>query len=122
MSFATVAVATSIAGLILGVGWMFAGSLLFKRWGIEAHADGLLIGRRLGATYLGIALMLFLGRSAPPSDFRSAVCGGMLFALALLAALGLFEFRARRAGIAILVSVTLEIVLASGFAWVLMTS
>lgn len=120
MSFAIVAVATSIAGLILGVGWLFAGNLLFKRWGVEAHTDGLLVGRRLGAAYLGIAFMLFLGRAAPPSDLRSAICAGLLFALLLLAGLGLFEFKARRARIGILVSVALEVILASGFAWVLL--
>jgi len=119
MSFSIVAIATSIAGLILGIGWLFAGNLLHKRWRMASTAASLLIGRRLGAVYLGISVMLFLGRSAPPSDFRSAICAGMLMALAFLAGLGLFELKARRAGPGILVSVVLEIVLAVGFAWVL---
>ncbi len=120
MSFTIAAVATSIAGLILGLGWLFAGTLLLKRWGLEANTSGLLVGRRLGAVYLGIGLMLFLGRSAPPSEFRSVVSIAMLAALALLALLGLFEFRAHRAGKAILVSVALEVILAGGFASVLL--
>ncbi len=120
MSFAIVAIATSIAGLILGVGWLFAGSLILKRWGIEANTVGLLVGRRIGVVYLGISLLLFLGRSAPPSDLRSAVCAGMLFALALLAGLGLFELNARRARAGILVSVVIEIVLAAGFVAVIL--
>ena len=57
MSFAIVAIATSIASLILGVGWLFAGSLVLKRWGIEANALSLLVGRRIGAVYLGFSLM-----------------------------------------------------------------
>ena len=52
MSFNFVVTVTSIAGLILGGGWMFAGSRLFKRWGIDAHVDGLLIGRRALLTAL----------------------------------------------------------------------
>jgi hypothetical protein len=120
MNFSIVAITTSIAGLILGIGWFLAGHLLHKRWGIESTASSLLIGRRLGAVYLGIAVMLFMGRSAPPSDFRSAVCVGMLAALSILAGLGLFELKMRRAGPGILVSVILEIILAAGFAWVLL--
>lgn len=120
MNFSTIAIATSIAGLLLGIGWLFAGRLLLKRWGIEASPAGLLVGRRLGAVYLGIALMLFLGRYAPPSEFRLVACIGMSIALVLLAGLGLIEFKARRAGPAILASVVLEGILAGGFASVLL--
>ncbi len=120
MNFNTVAIATSIAGLLLGIGWLFAGHLLLRRWGIETNPAGLLVCRRLGAVYVGIAVMLFLGRSAPPSDLRLAVCIGMLISLVLLAGLGLVEFKARRAGPAILASVVLEVILAGGFASVLL--
>ena len=116
MNFAITAVATSIAGVILGIGWLFAGSLLLKRWGLEANRLGLLVGRRLGAAYFGIAIMLFLGRNTPPSDLRTSVSIAMFVALALLALLGLIEFKAKRAGKGILVSVVLEVVLAAGFA------
>ena len=116
MSFTIAAVATSIAGLLLGVGWLFAGSLLLKRWGLEANPPSLLVGRRLGATYFGIAIMLFLGRSAPPSELRWAVSIAMLVALSVLAILGIVEFKAKRAGKGILVSVVLEVLLAAGFA------
>lgn len=121
MNFTIVTTATAIAGLILGIGWLFAGSLLHKRWRIEPTASSLLVGRRLGAAYLGISIMLFLGRSVPPSDLRTAICVGMFVALAVLAGLGLVELKAHRAGPGILVSVVLEIVLAAGFGWVLLT-
>ena len=116
MSFNVAAMATAIAGFVLGLGWLFAGHLLLKRWGIEATPLALLVGRRLGAAYLGIALLLFLGRSAPPSELRFAITVAMFTALTLLAILGLFEFKAKRAGKGILVSVVIEVVLAGGFA------
>ncbi len=119
MSFSLVALATSIAGLVLGVGWLLSGTLLLKRWGLASNPTALLVGRRLGTAYLGIAILLFLGRSAAPSNLRYAICAGLLFALLVLAALGVFEFRARRAGAAIFVSVVIEVILAAGFAWVL---
>ena len=119
MSFTAVATATSIAGIVLGVGWLFFGTLVLRRWGVEPNANALLVGRRLGAVYLSIGLMLALGRSAPPSGLRQAVCVGLLLAMVGLAALGTFEFKTRRANAGILVSVGIEVILAAGFAWVL---
>ncbi len=119
MSFTVVALATSVASLLLGIGWLAAGGLVLKRWQVQASPTGLLVGRRLGAVYLSMALMLFMARSAPASDMRSAVCVGLLVGLTLLAALGLAELKAGRAGKGILVSVTLELVLAAGFLSVL---
>jgi hypothetical protein len=121
MNFSSVAVATSIAGLILGLGWLFAGRLWLRRLGLQVHASGLIVGRRLGAVYLGIALLLFLLRSAPESDLRSSICMAMVFALALLALLGLIEFKAGRAGRGILISVALELLLVAGFFSALLT-
>lgn len=122
MSFIFVATFTSIASMMLGIGWIFAGTTLFKRWGIDAHPGGLLVGRRLGAVYVGIAIILFLGRSAPASDLRTALCLGMLFGMLVLAILGVVEFITRRANAVILVSSALEVFLAVGFAWILLAA
>ena len=120
MSFAIVALATSVAGLLLGLGWLFAGRVMLRRWGITPTPQLLLVGRRLGAVYLSIAVMMFLGRSAPESALRTAITSGLLLAMILLAALGLIEYRARRANASILVSVVLEIALGAGYALVLL--
>lgn len=120
MNFTIVATATAIAGIVLGIGWLFAGRLLHKRWSMEATEQSLLVGRRLGAAYLGIAALLWLGRSAAPSELRTAICVGMLLALLILAFLGALEFKLRRVGPGILVSVVLEVVLAAGFGWVIL--
>lgn len=121
MTFTLVALATAVASLLLGIGWLTAGGLVLKRWHIQANPTGLLVGRRLGAVYLSMALMLFMARSAPPSDIRTALCVGVLVGLTLLAALGLLELKAGRAGKGILASVTLELLLAAGFLSVLLT-
>ena len=121
MSFQLVATATSIAAFLLGIGWMFAGRLLLRRWRMEPHDDGLVVGRRIGVVYFGISILLFLGRSAPPSELRTAISIGVLIALVMLAVLGIFEFASKRTGPAILVSVALEVVLSAGFVWVLAT-
>jgi len=81
----------------------------------SAEHKGLVVGRRLGAAYLGIAILQFFGRSAPPSDIRSVICVAMSVALTLLAIFGLMEFGAGRVGKGILPSVVLEVLLTIGF-------
>ncbi len=61
MSFNAVATATSIAGIVLGIGWLFFGTLVLRRRGVEPNANALLVGRRLGVAYLGIGVMLARG-------------------------------------------------------------
>jgi hypothetical protein len=106
------------AGCLLGARFIFAGGSVLKEWGVEATAGSLLLFRRLGAIYLGLALMFFLGRSAAPSDLRSAVCLVMAGGIALLACLGVYEFLARRVSAGVFRSVAGEVVLAAGFVWV----
>jgi hypothetical protein len=117
MTFKIMAYVTTIAGCVLGLRFIVAGASVLREWGIEASAGPLVMGRRLGALYLGLAVMFFLGRSAAPSDLRSAVCVGMSAAMALLAGLGVFERWAGRVSSGIVVPAIVEAVFAAGFAW-----
>jgi hypothetical protein len=117
MTFKIMALVTTFAGSILGLRFIFAAASLLKEWGIEATDGSLIVARRIGALYLGLALMSFLGRNADPSDLRSAVCLGLGGAIALLACLGVFEFRAGRVSAGVFRSVVVEAVLAAGFVW-----
>jgi hypothetical protein len=117
MTFQIMAYIMTGAACLLGLRFIFAGGGVLSEWGLEATAGTLILFRRLGVIYLGLALMFFLGRNAGPSDVRSAVClvmGGMV---AVLATLGLFEYLARRASPGIFRSVVGEAVLAAAFIW-----
>jgi hypothetical protein len=117
MSFEVVALILAAAGCILGLRFTFAAGSVLKEWGVEATAGAQMLFRRMGAIYLGVALMFFLGRSAPPSDIRSAVCLVTAGVAALLASLGFAEYRARRAGVGILRSVVAEAALSVILVW-----
>jgi hypothetical protein len=121
MTFHTLAIVTCIAALLLGTGWLFAGHLMLKRWRIEPSVGALLVGRRIGAVYLGVALLCFLVRSTTSVELITNVSMFAVLVNALLAGLGLYEFRARRAGPAILVSVAIELLLLLGFGMLLLT-
>lgn len=119
MSFRTIAVITAIVTLVLGAGYLLAGTLLVGRWQIEPTESVLLFGRRIGALYLGLSVIFFLARSAPVSVARTALCSGTAVACSLLAFLGVYEFSAGHAGPAILASAVVEGLLALGYIWIL---
>ncbi|MEM8489457.1 MAG: hypothetical protein AAF756_01415 [Pseudomonadota bacterium] len=83
------------------------------------HPDGLFVGRRMGAVYLGNAIMLILGASAPASELRLAVCLGLFSSMLFLAVLGFIEMRSGRASKSVLPGVFIEMGLAAGFLLVL---
>jgi hypothetical protein len=118
MTFRVMALIMAGAGCLLGLRFIFAGGSVLQEWGVEATVGALVVARRIGAIYLGLALMFFVGRAAPPSDLRSAACLVTGGAIALLAGLGLFELLARRVSAGIVRSVVAEAVLAAGFVWV----
>ena len=118
MTFRVLAYVMTAAGCLLGLRFLFAGQSVLQEWGVEATAGALIVARRLGAMYLGVALLFFFGRAAAPSDVRSAVCLVAAGAIALLACLGLFELAAHRVSAGIFRSVVAEAVLAACFVWV----
>ena len=122
MTFQTLSLVTSIAALLLGAGWLAAGRLMLQRWRIEPSVGALLVGRRIGVIYLGVALLFFLVRSIESSELITIVSTFAALANALLAGLGVYEYHARRAGPAILVSVVFELALVVGFGWLLLIS
>lgn len=107
----------TFAGAVLGLRFIFAGASVLREWSIEIAEGPLVICRRLGAVYLGLALLFFLGRNAGPSDLRSAVCVGLGATSALLAGLGIFERLAGRVSSGIVVPAIVEAALAACFAW-----
>jgi hypothetical protein len=121
MSFRTIAVITAICALALGLGFLFVGALMVGRWQIQSTESVLLLGRRIGAIYLGLSVMLFLARSSPVSVTRTALSAGAVVLLSLLAILGVYELTAGHAGPGILVSVVIESLLALGYIRILFT-
>jgi hypothetical protein len=117
MTFKFMSWVMAFAGSALGARFIFAGATIMRDWGLEATEGPLILGRRIAALYFGLAIMFFLGRDVPPSTLRSAVSVGIGVALALLAALGVYERWAGRVSSGIIVPALIEAVFAAGFAW-----
>ncbi len=119
MKFKTVAVVTAVVAFILGLAYLFAGELVVGRWQIEPTDSVLLLGRRMGALYLGLSVILFLARSTPVSPARTALSAGAAVTLWLLVFLGVCELVAGHAGPGILASILVETVLALAYTWLI---
>jgi hypothetical protein len=118
MTFQTLAFVMTFACSVLGLRFIFAGASILAQWGLDPSAGALVMCRRIGALYLGLALIFFLGRAAVASDLRSAVCLGLGGASVLLAGLGVFEWWAGRVSRGIVVPAVVEAVLGACFVWV----
>lgn len=118
MTFEVLAIVMTLACIVLGGRFIFFGGSVLHEWGLESTAGALILFRRMGLMYLGLALVFFLGRTAAPSEIRSAVCLVMGGTALLLACLGLSEFLARRVSAGIFRSVVAEAVLGAAFVWV----
>ncbi|WP_152599653.1 hypothetical protein [Hoeflea sp. BAL378] len=117
LTFGILALVMTVACAVLGARFIFFGGSVLKEWGLEPSTGALILFRRMGLMYLGLALMFFLGRTAAASEIRSALCLVMGGTSMLLACLGLSEFLARRASAGIFRSVVAEAVLGSAFVW-----
>ena len=117
MTFKIMAYVMTVGASILAARFIFFGASLLREWGIEATDGPIVICRRIGALYIGFALIFFLGRKAAPSDLRSAVCLGISGASALLGCLGVFEFWAKQVSSGIIVPAIVEAVISAGFVW-----
>ncbi|MDB5914536.1 MAG: hypothetical protein JWP22_3211 [Ramlibacter sp.] len=121
MTFRAIATTAEVIAFILGIGYLFAGHLVVGRWQVDPTEGVLLMGRRMGAVYLGLSAIFFAARSTEESPARSAIARGAAVALFLLALVGVYEFAVGNAARGILVSAAVELLLAVGFVRVLMT-
>jgi hypothetical protein len=121
MKFKSMAIITGIALLALGIGYFFFGTFIVGRWQVEPTAAVLLLARRIGCLYLGLALVFFLARKAPLSVARTALSVGAVAITLLLAGTGVYALATGHAGKGILISAAVELLLGLGFICVLLT-
>ena len=67
--FEIMAYIMTAAACFLGLRFIFAGGGVLKEWGVEVTPGALILFRRLGLIYLGLALMFFLGTQCAPLGY-----------------------------------------------------
>lgn len=112
MTFSTMTLITTIATLGLGLGFLLAPVAMLKPWGLDNPTAASVLSRRIGAVYLGLAVLMYLARSG---DAQTAIVIGAATVTGLLALIGANELRLGTVSKGILLAITVEILLAAGF-------
>lgn len=113
MAFTTIALIAAIATLGLGLGFLFASTMMLAQWGIKSPDEAKVMSRRNGVIYLGLATILFLARTSMTTTDAIAIGGAVT--TGLLAITGLFELNGSRVSKGILVSTVVETLMTIGF-------
>ncbi len=112
MTFSAMTLITALTLLGLGLGLLFAPAAMLKPWGLESPTPAAVMCRRLGAVYLGLAVMMVLAWNG---ETQTATAVGAATATGLLALMGLNELRRGNVGKGIFVAITVEVLLTAGF-------
>lgn len=115
IAFKPYALCASMICFALALVWFAVPGLLLWLWSIPLADPAGFLGRRMGALFAGIGVLLFTVRRAPPSPARAAVSTGLTVGCAALALLGAAELALGHAGPGILPAVAVEALLALGF-------
>ena len=115
LSFRTLATFTALLCFALALIWGLRPDLLLWVWSVEYSSGTGLVSRRNAALFLGIGIMFWRARHAPPSDIRRAMTSGFAVGCLVLAVLGFSEWINGNAGPGILLAVATETVLGLAF-------
>lgn len=115
IAFKPFALSAALLCVALALVWSVLPAVLLSLWSVPSSDAAGFLGRRMAALFLGIGVLLFRVRHAPPSPARAAVSTGLTAGCAALALLGAFELALGHAGPGILMAVAVEALLALGF-------
>lgn len=115
LTFRPLATFTALLCFALAMAWGLRPDWLLWLWNIEYSSATGVVSRRNAALFLGIGIMFYRARHAPPSDIRRAITSGFATACFVLAALGVSELINGHAGPGILMAVATEALLGLAF-------
>nr|WP_298137676.1 hypothetical protein [uncultured Pseudomonas sp.] len=110
-SFRLVSTLTAVIASLLFIVLLFVPEIAFSLFAIEENQSAFFIARRAAMLFLGIAVVAWVGRDAPHSASRQALCIGLTVAMLALVVLGTAELIRGFAGVGILLAVFTEALL-----------
>ena len=101
MSYKAVSLSATALCIALFVCLLVAPDLIYWLFGVASHATADLLAKRAAILFLGLAVLSFMGRNAPPSSLRHAVTVAMATVMGGLMLVGMYEFFSGTAGLGI---------------------
>jgi len=113
LNYKTTSTYTALIAFALCTILILLPEMLFWIFSIEQTNSAFFVGRRMAMLFLGLAILLWVGRNAEHSESRQAICLSVVVSMCALAGLGVFEFQHGQAGAGILLAVFTEFVIAA---------
>lgn len=104
-----VVIIIALAVIGLGCRFMFSSDSILKEWGLESLGSTQVLGRRLGAIYFGLSVLLFLSLTSM-SNTQTIIIGVSTIS-GFLAISGIVDLYAGRVNTGIIRSIAAEIFL-----------
>jgi len=108
MSYSTSCKAAALLFVVLFILLLFVPAFIFWLFGVPQSETGSFIARRAAMLFLGLAVISWQVKSAPPSSFRNGFSLGIGLSMAAMAGIGIFEFLRGFAQWPILLAVMVE--------------
>jgi hypothetical protein len=102
---------------LLGIGWLGFPQTMLGWWAVQGDSVAIYMARRYGGLLFGYAVILWLGRQAPPSPAKNAILAGGVVVTTVMTALSLLGVLTGTVGPAAWSAVVIEAVLAAGFSY-----
>lgn len=102
---------------LLGIGWLGFPETMLQLWAVKGDPITIYMSRRYGGLLFGYAVILWLGREAPPSAAKSAILAGGVVVTTVMTALSLLGVLTGTIGPGAWGAVVIEAVLAAGFTY-----
>lgn len=115
MDYRSLTTLTSAILIVIGLMWLLRGGSMLRRWKLAPSESALLIGRRIGAIYLGLACLIGLAGDFPPGPAQWAVSKGAFVTCMAIALVGIYELATKRVGPVMWGSVAVECALGVGY-------
>lgn len=119
ISFLRMSLGFSALSACLASVYLVFPQLIFWLFGMPLQSGALVMARRGGALFLGIAVLLYRIRSTDDRSTRMEISTGLLTSCAALAVLGIVDLIAGQVKAGILIAVVVEAVCALGYLAVL---
>lgn len=112
VNYKTTSIYTALIAFTLFTILIFLPEMLFWIFGVEQSNSAFFVGRRMAMLFLGLAILLWVGRNAAHSESRQAISLSIAVSMCGLAGLGAFELSQGHAGPGILLAIFTEFVIA----------
>ena len=117
MKFSTLMFVGAVVTLVFGLGFILMPAQVLSLYGVTLDPSGQFVGRYLGSSFLGIAVLAWLARNAPASETRRAIVSALFVTTVLGFVVALYDKFAGPGNALVWSTVVIYLLFAVGFGY-----